>query len=251
MRIERKHGAIAALVLVALVVAGVSASLSRGDANGGGAVGLRAKLAGRAQQTRTGIFVATLRGTSLRWSLAYKSAGKSRLSARVRAGGARPAKLCGSCSALARGRAHVTRSLARALTHRRAVVELRSAGATGPALSGRVIVQQVPVLVITEPKPGASVTLPTDVSYSVSSVEINQPSGFQLEVFVANSDGTHVTLPLAEPSGSVTLPDVKNAYLVGHHDLTFRLLNADGVPFPNPEATVVVPRLTIQGKKGG
>ena len=48
----------------------------------------------------------------------------------------------------------------------------------------------------------------------------------------------------------MTLPDVEDAYLVGRHDLTFRLLS-DGVPLPNPEATVVVPRLTIEGRKGG
>jgi hypothetical protein len=49
----------------------------------------------------------------------------------------------------------------------------------------------------------------------------------------------------------VTLPDVKNAYLVGHRNLTFRLLDADGVPLPNPEATVVVRNLTVEGSKGG
>jgi hypothetical protein len=52
-------------------------------------------------------------------------------------------------------------------------------------------------------------------------------------------------------SGTVTLPDIKEAFLVGHHDLTFRLLNADSVPFPNPEATVVVRDLTIEGRRGG
>jgi hypothetical protein len=196
------------------------------------------------------MFVATLRGGTLRWSLAYRSGGK-RLNARIRARGVRPAKLCASCSTLVRGRVQVSRGLARALTHRRASVDLRRTGATGPAVSGKIIVQQVPVLVINAPESGSTVTLPTDVSYSISSIEVKQSVGLQLEVFVAGSDGRKVDLPLSESSGTVTLPDVKDAFLVGHHDLTFRLLDADGVPLPNPEATVVVPRLTIEGRKGG
>jgi hypothetical protein len=95
------------------------------------------------------------------------------------------------------------------------------------------------------------VHLPAEVSYSTGSIEVRQESGMQLEVYIADRDGTHVRIPLSESSGTVTLRDVKSAYLVGHRDLTFRLLDADGVPLPNPEATVVVRDLTIQGTKGG
>jgi hypothetical protein len=118
-------------------------------------------------------------------------------------------------------------------------------------LRGPITVQQVPALVINSPKAGQTVHLPSEVSYSTGSIEVKQESGMQLEVYVANRDGAHVRIPLTESSGTVTLPDVKNAYLVGHRDLTFRLLNADGVPLPNPEATVVVRDLTIEGTKGG
>jgi hypothetical protein len=106
-------------------------------------------------------------------------------------------------------------------------------------------------LTITSPKAGQTVHLPAEVSYSTGSIEVRQESGMQLEVYVADRDGTHVRIPLSESSGTVTLRDVKSAYLVGHRDLTFRLLDADGVPLPNPEATVVVRDLTIQGTKGG
>jgi hypothetical protein len=108
----------------------------------------------------------------------------------------------------------------------------------------------VPVLVIRSPEPGEHVTLPAEISYAISEADVRQQEGLQLEVFVAGGDGKHVALALPDSSGTVTLPDVEDAYLVGRHDLTFRLLS-DGVPLPNPEATVVVPRLTIEGRKGG
>jgi hypothetical protein len=253
MRINRKQGAIAALLIVLLIAIGLSTSLAFGDSHKGSAapIGLRAKLSGRAHQTAGGMFVATLRGTSLRWSLAYKGASTAKLNARIRAKSARPAKLCSSCGSLVRGRLHLSRILARALTHRKARVEMRLPGASAPSLLGPITVQQVPVLTITSPKEGQTVHLPSQVSYSIGSIDINQDSVMQLEIYVANRDGAHVRLPLSESSGTVTLPDVKNAYLVGHRDLTFRLLNADGLPLPNPEATVVVRNLTIEGSKGG
>jgi hypothetical protein len=139
-----------------------------------------------------------------------------------------------------------------ALTHHRSRVELRPPGSTSPpSLAGTVTVEQVPVLVISSPKPGATVKLPTEISYSIGEIEVKQDSGMQLEVYVANLDGVHVRIPISESSGTVTLPDMKNAYLAGHRNLTFRLLDADGVPLPNPAATVVVRDLTIQGTKGG
>jgi hypothetical protein len=250
MRINKKQGAIAALLLVAVIAAGLSASLAFGESHKG-SVGLRAKLSGRAQGAASGMFVARLRGTSLRWSLAYKTASTTKLSARIQSTRARPTRLCLSCASLARGRVRISRALARALTHRKARVELRLPGASAPSLRGPITVQPVPALVINSPKPGQTVRLPSEISYSIGSIDVNQESGMQLEVYVANRDGVHVRLPLSESSGTVTLPDVKNAYLVGHRDLTFRLLDADGVPLPNPEATVVVRDLTIEGTKGG
>jgi hypothetical protein len=253
MRIEKKQGAIAALLIAVLIGIGLSASFAFGGSNTGSAapVGLRATLSGRTQHAAGGMFVATLRGIALRWSLAYKGSRTAKVTSRIRAGSARPAKLCSSCASLVRGRLRVSRVLARALTHRRARVELRLPGASTPSLVGPITVQQVPVLTITSPKPGQTVHLPSEISYSTGSIDVNQESGMQLEVYVANRDGAHVRLPLSESSGTVMLPDVKNAYLVGHRDLTFRLLDADGVPFPNPEATVVVRDLTIEGTKGG
>jgi hypothetical protein len=253
MRIDMKQGAIAALLTAVLIGIGVSASVASGDSHSGSAaqVGLRAKLSGRAQQPASGMFVATLRGTSLRWSLAYKANNTSKLSARIQSKYARPIRLCLSCASVAHGRLTVSRALARALTHRNARVELRLPRASAPSLRGPITVQQVPALVITSPKAGQTVHLPSEVSYSTGSIEVKQESGMQLEVYVANRDGAHVRIPLSESSGTVTLPDVKSAYLVGHRDLTFRLLDADGVPLPNPEATVVVRDLTIEGTKGG
>ena len=56
MRIKRKEGSIAALLLVALVISGLSSSLALGDANTKTAVGLRAKLSANGVATfETGI----------------------------------------------------------------------------------------------------------------------------------------------------------------------------------------------------
>ena len=253
MRISRKQGAIVALLAIVLIAAGLSTSLAFGESHGGSAapVGLRAKLHPRAQQTASGMFVATLRGQRLRWSLAYKKASSGKFSALIRARSGGTAKLCGSCGSLVRGGLRLSPAVARALTRGKARVELRLRGASAPALVGPISVQEVPVLTITSPKAGQTVHLPTEVAYSTGSIEVKQDSGMQLEVYVANQDGTHVRIPLSESSGTVTLPDVKSAYLVGHRDLTFRLLDAEGVPLPNPEATAVVRDLTIEGTKGG
>jgi hypothetical protein len=253
MRITKTRGAIAALLIVVLVAVGLSASLAFGDSHRGSAVsvGLRAKLQTRAKGTASGMFVATLRGQSLRWSLAYKKPGAARLSALIRAKNGRAAKLCSSCGRLVRGSLRLSPAVARAATRGKARVELRVRAAAAPSLLGPITVEQVPVLTITSPKAGQTVHLPTQVSYSTGSIEVRQDSGMQLEVYVANQDGTHVRIPLAESSGTVTLPDVKSAYLVGHRNLTFRLLDAEGVPLPNPEAAVVVRDLTIEGTKGG
>jgi hypothetical protein len=252
MTFERKHGIAGATLIALLLVVGLFANFAFGGESKGTSVGLRARLVTPAHQGK-GLFVASLRGRSLRWSLAYKSSPRNRLNARIRLRRAGASvKLCGGCASLVRGKLRVSRTIARALTHRRAVVELRSAAASNARLSGPVILQAVPALEITSPRPGETVTLPAEVGYTVREVgDALQGSGLQLEVFVANGDGSHVRIPLAEPSGAVTLPDVKSAYLVGHHDLTFRLLNADGVPFPNPEATDIVRDLTIHGRKGG
>jgi hypothetical protein len=251
-KIEEKKRETPALLFVLVIGAGLAASFAFGGGSKGATVGLRASLVGQAQPAR-GIFVATLLGRSLRWSLAYRGLSPNRpLSAwLLPRNSARPTRLCGSCPTLVRGRVRVSPTLARALTHRRALVELRPAGASTPALAGTITVQEVPVLKIASPKPGQTITLPAEISYSISGVVVRQESGPQLEVFIAGGEGSHVKLALSSTSGTVTLPDVKDAFLVGHRDLTFRLLNADGVPLPNPEATVVVRDLTIQGRRSG
>jgi hypothetical protein len=252
LKIEEKKRATAALLVVLLIGAGLAASFAFGGESKGAPVGLRARLVGRDEAVR-GIFVATLLGRSLRWSLAYTGLSPNLpLSAWLRPrNSARATRLCGSCPTLVRGRVRVSPTLARALTHRRALVELGPAEASTPALAGTITVQRVPVLKIASPKPGQTITLPAKIRYSISGVVVRQEGGPHLEVFDACCDGRHVKLALSSTSGTVTLPDVKQAGLVGHRNLTFRLLNAYGVPFPNPETTVIVRDLTIQGRRGG
>jgi hypothetical protein len=246
MKIGRNSGTAGAL-LIALAAAGVLAGFALGGSHGS-VVGLRATLR-TPHHSVHGIFVATLRGRTLRWSIAYK--GSSRAAAArlrlVRSNGARPAlsRLCSPCARIARGRTLVSSAAANALRNRRVLVDVQA----DARLSGKVALQEVPTLEIASPKPGQTLVLPAEISYSVSNFTVGVEGG-HLETFVAGLDGKHVELPLSEQSGTVTLPDAKDAYLVGRHSLTFRLVSAQGVPLPNPEATVVVRELTIEGKRG-
>jgi hypothetical protein len=116
MKTERTKRTTAALLVVLLVGAGLAASFAFGRSNGA-AVGLRARLVGRTSvQPARGIFVATLLGRSLRWSLAYRGLSQNQpLSAWLHPrNSARPARLCGSCATLARGSVRVSLTLARA-----------------------------------------------------------------------------------------------------------------------------------------
>jgi hypothetical protein len=251
MKIGRSLGA--ATTLGIAILAGLFASFAFGGAQRETNAGLRASLTAPGNPGR-GIFVATLRGRSLRWSLTYKRSNGRVLVARlrlVRANGAAPsaASLCSPCAAIARGRMLVSRPVAQGLTRRRVLVELQVRGSSSVTLRGRIAVSEVPVLKIDSPRPGETITLPAQISYRVSGFPVGS-EGVHLEVYVADRDGRHVELALPEPSGRVTLPDVKDAYLVGKHDLTFRLVTAKGIPLPNPEATVLVRDLTIFGRRG-
>ena len=243
MNIGRKT---AAGVLIALLAgAALWAGLALGDSHASAAIGLRARLAAPHQAGR-GIFVARLRGRTLRWALAYRSSSRAEVARLRRTRGGGLARLCAPCARIARGRLVLSSDAANALRRGRVLVDLRAAA----ALRGKVAQQEVPRLEITSPKPGQKLVLPAEIAYSVSNFAVG-PEGGSLEVFVAGSDGKHVDLALREQSGSVVLPDAKDAYLVGRHSLTFRLVSSDGVPLPNPEATVVIRDLTIEGKRGG
>src|SRR5690348_15256399 len=98
MSIDRRLRTATALLGAVALAAGLLASSAHGGSST--AVGLRARLAAPGGAAHA-LFIATLQGTSLRWSLAYERANGGTVAARVRVRGAtRATTLCGSCTAL-------------------------------------------------------------------------------------------------------------------------------------------------------
>ncbi len=204
---------------------------------------------GAAQAAGRGVFVATLRGRTLSWALAYRRSG-ARATAHLhlsRPGGPVAATLCSPCKTTARGRVVLGSSAARAVQGGRAYVDVHVR--PGTAIRGRIVSETIPTLEIVSPKSGATLNLPAQITYQVTGVDIADRHP-QLEVSAADTDARSVDLALDE-DGTVTLPDVKDAALPGQRDLVFQLATSDGVPLPNAEAKVVVRQLTIRGHRTG
>jgi hypothetical protein len=247
-----KHSVITGAVVsaaAATMLVGAGAGGARTDVNrtlqawlaGGGAA---QAAAGR------GVFVATLRGRTLSWSLAYRRGGARATAAHLhlsRAGGPVAATLCAPCKTTARGRVVLGSSAANAVQAGRAYVDVHVR--PGTAIRGRIVSETMPTLAIVSPKSGATLTLPAQITYQVTGVDIANRRP-HLEVSTADTDARSVDLALDE-DGTVTLPDVKDAAFTGQRDLVFQLATSDGVPLPNVEAKVVVRRLTIHGHRTG
>jgi len=252
-----------AVVVLALVVLGVAAVSSALVVNASGAsptstpttVGLRATLTSADVRAQRGLFVGSLRVQTLTWSLAYRGLSGSTLIAQIRlgrpgSGGPVAATLCDACRKQGRGRRVVTDRVAQALASNGAYVELRDRISQGRRIAGRVAVASMPTLEIVSPKAGETLELPAKISYRLSGLAVEQTLAF-LAVYVAGFDGRRVEIPISSAEGEVVLPDAKDAFLVGHRDLTFQLATVNRVLVPNPEAIVVVRNLTIEGRRVG
>jgi hypothetical protein len=241
-------GAVAVAAAAALAGAGPAAP------QGAATVELRAWLGAQGTVLRqgvgSGVFVATLRARTLKWSLAHRRVG-TRVDAELRIGsasGSRIAtKLCAPCGTAAHGQRVLSAATARALAAGRAYVDVRAREGSR-AIHGRVVAAEAPAIHIRSPEAGATVSLPAEISYSVEGLS-PEAAALHLEVYVAGVEARAVDLVLEALAGSVVLPDSKDAFLVGHHDVTFQLATAQLVPLPNPEAKVTVRDLTIHGRR--
>jgi hypothetical protein len=233
---------------VAIILVGAGAGVARSD----GSRTLQAWLSGPgAVQASRGVFVGTLRGRTLTWSLAYRRSGSRAASAHLhlsRVGGPVAATLCSPCKATSRGRIVLGASAAKALHGGRAYIDVHVRSGAAP-IHGRIVTEAIPTLEILSPKAGATLTLPAQISYRVTGLDLEAREA-HLEISAANTDARIVDLVL-DDDGTVTLPDVKDAALTGQRSLVFQLATVDRVPLPNPEAKVVVPRLTIHGRRTG
>jgi hypothetical protein len=206
--------------------------------------------AGSAQAAGHAVFVARLRDRTMSWSLAYRRSGSRAATAHIhlsRAGAPIAATLCARCKTTAHGRVVLGAAAAKAVRAGRAYVDVHVR--PGASIRGRIITESIPTLSIVSPKPGATMDLPAQITYQVSGldVDVRRP---HLKVSAAGTDARAVDVTL-DADGTVTLPDVKDAALVGQRDLVFQLVTVEGVPLPNPEAKVVVRRLTIHGRRNG
>jgi hypothetical protein len=235
------------LAIVGSVAVAVAAQAGAGPAatHGASAVQLRAWLGaqGNVPRAGTGVFVAKLQARTLKWSLAHRRVGTT-VVARLRVGTGSAtriaATLCAPCPSSSRGQRVLSATTARAVATGRAYVDVQARGSTR-AIHGRVGAAS--------PEAGATITLPGEISYNVEGVSV-ETTDLHLLVYVAGVEAQTVDLKLGAQAGSVALPDAKDAFLVGHHDLTFQLATAQLVPLPNPEAKVIVRDLTIQGRRG-
>jgi hypothetical protein len=198
-----------------------------------------------------GVFVARLHGRTLIWSLASGPRGTRAAAAHLSVGragrsGSAAVKLCSPCSATVRGRSVLGAAQQAAVRAGRAFVDVHAR--TG-VISGRVVSAAAPTIEILSPKAGETIDLPAQVSYSVTGLDVAERHA-HLEVYVPGDDAHAIDVPL-DGSGVVMLPDVKDAYLTGQHDLAFQLATADAVPLPNAEAKTVVRTLTIRGRRTG
>lgn len=239
---------------VAVAAVAVQAGAGPAATQGASAVELQAWLGAQGNVPRagvgSGVFVAKLQRRTLNWSLAHRRVGTSVVAkVRIGTGGAARivATLCAPCGSAAHGRRVLSEATARALATGPAYVDVQARGSTR-AIHGRVVAETVPTIHILSPEAGATIQLPSRISYSVEGLSF-EGAPLHLEVYLAGADGNAVDLPLEAQAGTVPLPDAKDAFLVGHHDVTFQLATAQLVPLPNPEAKVTVRDLTIYGRR--
>ena len=241
---------VAVATVAALAVAGPAATQRSST------VELRAWLGAQGSVPRagvgSGVFVAKLQARRLSWSLAHRGVGTT-VVARLRIGTGSAtriaATLCAPCRRASYGQRVLSVATAKALATGRAYVDVQARGSTRE-IHGRVLAASVPTINILSPEAGSTIDLPAEISYRVEGVSIEGPA-LHLEVYIAGADARAVDLVLGAQSGSVQLPDTKDAFLVGHHDVTFQLATAQLVPLPNPEAKVTVRSLTIHGRRTG
>lgn len=103
----------------------------------------------------------------------------------------------------------------------------------------------VPTLRILSPKSGDVVAAPVPVQYAVSNFDVGPGRG-ALQLTLGDGGPFGVSLGLEGPSGVVYLDDNR---LSGNRTLVFTLITADARPLTNPEATVRIANVTLEGRK--
>jgi hypothetical protein len=103
----------------------------------------------------------------------------------------------------------------------------------------------VPRLRILLPQPGTVVQAPFPVQYEVSGFPVGPGRG-GLRLTLGDGGAFALSIPVSASTGVVYLNDNR---LSGRRTLVFTLLTADQQALGNPEATVSVANVTIEGGK--
>lgn len=194
-----------------------------------------------------GFFLATLEGRALSWRLNIRGI-DGKTTARLRQGRSGPviATLCASCGTVERGTLRLSAGAAATLDSGRAYLAIRAAGGGSPEVRTPIALG-VPTLEILSLHDGGTIVLPAEISYKILKFGVGAPPLGHIELTA--TDVGPKWLSVTEQEGVMTVPDVKEWFLVGRRDLTFALATADRIRLPNPEARVTIRGVRIEGRK--
>jgi hypothetical protein len=101
-----------------------------------------------------------------------------------------------------------------------------------------------PVLTVSSPVSGATVTPPWPVRFTVAGVKVGPGNPVKIRVTVGGQSQA-VVFTSTHRSGVLEVPD--DRFWSGQRDVTFTLLRPNGTPYASPRASVTVPSLIITG----
>jgi hypothetical protein len=101
-----------------------------------------------------------------------------------------------------------------------------------------------PVLTVSSPVSGDTVTPPWPVRYTVAGVKVGTGHPVKIRVTVGGQSQA-VVFTSTHRSGVFEVPD--DRFWSGRRDVTFALLRPNGTPYASPRASVTVPSLIIAG----
>lgn len=121
----------------------------------------------------------------------------------------------------------------------------RPSNATTVPVPATSVPASVPTLRILSPKSGDVVAPPVAVQYSVTGFDVGPGKG-ALRLTLGDGGAFALSLALDGQSGVVYLDDNR---LSGLRTLVFTLMTAANQPLTNPEATVRIANVTLEGRK--
>lgn len=114
-------------------------------------------------------------------------------------------------------------------------------------MSGPPASATVPEVRITTLRPGATLTLPAAVGYTITGLRFTASDGYRLQLTLGGAGSYRLDLPLTGPTGTVTIP--RDKMLPGKRDLTFTVVREGGASASPAQRAAHVAGITIYGPK--